>query len=461
MSKLIFNKVTIIALLTLLLLIPLSLIEDVINERSYFRAAARQDIAASWTGAQKLLGPLLVLPYQENVTEKVWDPKLEQHREVTKRYRRSLLLLPDELKINASITTETRRRGLYEVPVYQAQLAIQGSFSNRGLLELLRENKNRLEIEDGRLAVLVSDVRGLVEQPKLSWDHAEFELLSGSGLSDDGSGMHAGIGRLDQASPKRYPFHIAVSLRGMESIAFSPVGKDTRVEVDAAWPHPSFTGRFLPTQHQIEQDRFSAVWQASAFASDMARTVQQMQKGDLNGFLSNTFGVSLIDPVDIYQQTERSVKYGVLFLALSFTVFFLFEVMKQLQLHPMQYLLVGLALTVFYLLLLSLSEHISFGPAYLIATLASASLIGVYLSAVLQNRPLGSAFAGLLFLLYGMLYAILRSEDNALLMGSLLLFSVLALVMLVTRKLDWYAVSEQIGQQARGLRGERSEAPTA
>ena len=255
MSKLIFNKVTIIALLTLLLLIPLSLIEDVINERSYFRATARQDIAASWTGAQKLLGPLLVLPYQETVTEKVWDPKLEQHREVTKRYRRSLLLLPEELKINGSITTETRRRGLYEVPVYQAQLAIQGSFSNRGLLELLRENKNPLEIEDGRLAVLVSDVRGLVEQPKLTWDHAEFEFQSGSGLSDDGSGMHAGIGELDQAGPKRYPFRIAVSLRGMESIEFSPVGKDTRVEVDATWPHPSFIGRFLPTQHQIERDR--------------------------------------------------------------------------------------------------------------------------------------------------------------------------------------------------------------
>ena len=166
--------------------------------------------------------------------------------------------------------------------------------------------------------------------------------------------------------------------------------------------------------------------------------------------------------MDIYQQAERSVKYGVLFLALSFTVFFLFEVMKQLRLHPMQYLLVGLALTVFYLLLLSLSEHISFGPAYLIATLASGSLIGVYLSAVLQNRLLGGAFArSCCYLLYGMLYGILRSEDNALLMGSLLLFAVLALVMLVTRKLDWYAVSEQIGQQARGLRGETFEAPTA
>lgn len=458
MSKILFNKVTIVALLTLLLLVPLTLIEDVIQERSYFRSAARQDIAASWTGAQKLLGPLLVLPYQETVTESVWDAKLERHKEVTKLYRRSLLLLPEELQITGSIATETRRRGLYEVPVYQAQLLIQGSFSNQGLLDLLRQSQNPPEVEDARLAVLVSDVRGLVEQPKLTWAQAEIELQSGSGLAEDGSGMHAGVGRLDQTSATRYPFRIAVTLRGMESIELSPVGKDTRVEIDAAWPHPSFIGRFLPTQHQIERDRFSAVWQASAFASDMARTVQQIQKGDLSGFLSNTFGVSLINPVDIYQQAERSVKYGVLFLALSFTVFFLFEVMKQLRLHPMQYLLVGLALTVFYLLLLSLSEHISFGPAYLIATLASGSLIGVYLSAVLNNRLLGGGFAGMLFLLYGMLYGILRSEDNALLMGSLLLFVVLALVMLVTRRVDWYAVSEQVSQQARGLRGETSDA---
>ena len=175
--------------------------------------------------------------------------------------------------------------------------------------------------------------------------------------------------------------------------------------------------------------------------------MNQCQYGDCNDLMANTFGVSLIQPIDIYQQTERSVKYASLFIVLTFVVFFLFEIMKSMRLHPMHYVLVGASLTLFYLLLISISEHIDFFWAYVISSLANIAVISIYISEVLQSRLRAAAFTGLLLLLYGMLYAILRSEDNALLMGSLLIFGILSAVMVITRKLDWYKVAEQISRQ--------------
>ena len=186
----------------------------------------------------------------------------------------------------------------------------------------------------------------------------------------------------------------------------------------------------------------------SSFSSDMPRLVEMCKKGSCKDFVENTFGVSLINTVDIYQKTDRSVKYAILFISLTFIVFFLFEVMKNLRLHPMQYLLVGMALTFFYLLLISLSEHIKFINAYMISTLASVIVISIYISAVLKSRIRAAGFAVMLSLLYGMLYVILVSEDNALLMGSVLFFSILALVMMVTRKLDWYKVTDDLANQS-------------
>jgi inner membrane protein len=221
----------------------------------------------------------------------------------------------------------------------------------------------------------------------------------------------------------------------MRSLAFVPIGKTNVVQLRAAWPHPNFGGRFLPQTKQSDEHGFSARWEVSHLAS---RNSDLLQRGLKDPSSLETFDVSFIEPVNIYQQAERAVKYGVLFIALTFAAFFLFEILKDLRIHPLQYGLVGLALAVFFLLLVSLSEHVTFLYAYLAASVSCVLLIGYYLSHVLGGWRRGAAFAVKLALLYGVLYGLLLSEDNALMLGSLLLFVALAAIMVLTRRIDWY-----------------------
>lgn len=448
MNRNLLYKIGAITALVIVLLIPLGMIEGVIQERSTYRSQAKQSIALSWTGTQKLLGPVMVVPYSEQRNRKVWDEKLKEYRSETYRVEQQLYLLPEELAISADVNTEERSRGIYAIPVYDARLELKGRFSNEALLEIAA-TKKAVKWKRPWLSVLVSDIRGIVSQPQLNWQGLSLEFLSGNRLTDQASGMHVELPLLESGKVADIAFDFTLNLHGMERLEFSPVGKSTVVMLASDWPHPSFIGRYLPAEREIGTERFTARWQVSSFSSDMAQTMEALQQGNANRFLGNTFGVSLMNSVDIYQQTERSVKYGVLFLVLTFVLFFLYEVMKQLRLHPMQYLLVGMALSVFYLLLISLSEHITFELAYGVATLASVGIIGFYLSGVMKNRLLALLFSGILALLYAMLFAILRSEDNALLMGCLLLFGTLALVMAVTRRIDWYSVSEQLAQLSR------------
>ncbi len=441
-------KIGIIAGLILLLLIPLGMISGVIGERSSYRFSAQQSIAESWTGAQKFLGPVLVVPYMEYHQRKEWDKEKKQYRLETYTVAKRIHLLPEHLKIAGEVGTEERSRGIYAVPVYDAKLRVTGHFINQKLIDLKKEAGTKIELKQPFLSVMITDIRGVVTQPQLRWDGRAVEFRSGSDFDTMPGGMHASLPVPGADVLARYDFDFAVELHGMERLEFAPTGKNTDVSMTADWPHPSFIGRYLPTERTVTDRAFSAHWQVSAFSSNMNQAVDALLSGNADDFASNTFGVSLINPVDVYQQTERAVKYAELFLLLTFVAFFLFEVMKGLRLHPMQYLLVGMALTVFYLLLISLTEHIPFAAAYLVAALACVGTIGIYLKAVLQSWRRALTFSGTLLLLYGMLYVILRSEDNALLMGSLLLFGVLALVMMVTRHLDWYRVAEQMAQQA-------------
>lgn len=448
-----FIKLLVIGALMLGLMIPLAMIEGVVSERSAYRHQAKSSIAASWTGEQKFLGPLLVVPYSEKQSRKVWDKNLEDYRQEVYYLDRRLLILPEALEIDADVATEERSRGIYAIPVYNSALAVRGAFDNRKVLELLRQDNISIAWNEAFVSLIVSDIRGIVTQPLLNWDDKALEFVSGSGLDQHGNGMRANVTGLKNTEPVSHVFSFDVHLHGMESLQFSPVGKSTRVKVRSDWLHPSFIGRYLPGERNIDPQGFNASWQVSSFSSDMERVAVMCQQGNCDNYINNTFGVSLLQSVDIYQQAERSVKYAILFISLTFVAFFLFEVMKSLRLHPMQYLLVGCALSVFYLLLVSLSEHIDFGQAYLVASLANAGLIGLYISAVLESRLRAAVFTGLLLLLYGMLYVILCSEDNALLMGSLLIFAILALLMVITRKLDWYRVAEQLASQAATIGG--------
>jgi inner membrane protein len=440
MQKTLFIKLALIGGLILLMMIPIGLIEDVVRERASYRDSARLDIERSWTGSQGVIGPLLVVPYRETVEREVWDEKAQLNRPVTRHYERRLVLLPEALHVDGDIATEERRRGLYKVPVYTADLRLGGHFSNRRLRETEARAEGRIEWDAPYLSVLIRDLRGVIKQPRLRWGEEVLGFESGARLNEAGAGMHAPLPEWTSAEEVELSFGFDFLLRGMESLAFAPVGRDTQVKVASAWPHPSFVGRFLPSAHQVSEQGFEAEWLASSFSSGMADLAKQCADGHCGQLLHNTFGLSLIQPVDIYQQAERSLKYGILFLVLTFFAFFLYEILKRLALHPVQYLLVGLAQSIFFLLLVSLSEHVAFALAYSLAAAACSMLLGFYAGGILASRRSGTTFGAAIAALYLVLYLILQSEDNALLMGSLLLFGILAAAMLATRNVDWYGV---------------------
>jgi inner membrane protein len=435
------KKVLVIALLAGLLMIPLMMIEDIVYERSAYRDQARNSIAQSWTADQQFVGPLLVVPYKESYILSMWDKNKERY-ELKKQSRHGkLMIAPETLNIDGVITTETRKRGIYPVPVYHSQLGISGRFALDKIETFIASTKHDIEWQDAYLSVMISDVRGVETQPLLNWGGETREFVSDTLLDEMHNGMHVPLGTL-QGEQEPVEFSFDLKLNGMELLQFSPVGKNTSVKLKADWPDPSFIGRYLPTSREIDSQGFKSAWNLSSFSSSIAQHLNACQEGQCSLLMQETFGVRLFNSVDIYQQSERSVKYALMFIGLTFVSFFLYEVMKGLRLHPMQYLLVGLGLSVFYLLLISLSEHMAFHYAYTLATLASTLLIGFYVSSILQSVKHGGVITSALLLLYGMLYGILVSEDNSLLMGSLLIFSVLSLVMIVTRRVDWFAITD-------------------
>jgi inner membrane protein len=248
-----------------------------------------------------------------------------------------------------------------------------------------------------------------------------------------GNGMHVPLGVLEASQSHSFEFGFPLDLQGMSTLAVSPSGNHTEMSLKSSWPHPSFGGSFLPRSRTVDEKGFSAQW----LVTDLARN-SGIQTGSGQPATPETFSVDFIDPVDVYLLSERAVKYGVMFVVLVFTAFFMFEVLKNLRIHPMQYLLVGLAMAMFFLLIISMSEHIPFIAAYGISGACCVALIGTYLAGVLKNKKPAIAFSGGVALLYSVLYGVLKSEDNALLMGSLVMFSALAAVMLLTRSMDWY-----------------------
>ncbi len=441
MQNFTIKKAGIIFGLVVLLLIALEMISGIISERTSYRNQARFSIARSWTGEQKIIGPILIVPYIQTVKSTSWNKETKEEVIHTRQVHRKIFLMPEELEINSHADTEVRYRGMYQVPVYTAQLQFQGRFSNKPLVSRFKENNNIVSIGQPYLSVFITDIRGIPSRPDLIWSQEETTFKSGSHVNGAPKGMHAVLPELETGSEKNYPFSFDLTLRGMENLAFAPLGMNTLVAVESDWPHPSFTGNYLPEQHHESAAGFNAAWRVSSFSSDARHQLEKCKKDNCSELLMNTFGVSMIQPVDIYQQSERSVKYGILFISLTFVAIIVFEIIKKLSIHPIQYLLVGLALAIFYLLLISLSEHIAFHWAYLVATSACTILLCFYLTGVMQSFKQGLFFSVLIAALYGILFVILRAEDFALLMGCMLLFAALALCMIVTRHIDWYQLS--------------------
>jgi inner membrane protein len=290
----------------------------------------------------------------------------------------------------------------------------------------------------------ISDIRGIEGTSTVLLNGSPGKLLPGTGSALLGSGLHAPVASLDGDRGAHLEFAIDLLLQGTSEFHLTPVGRETRISLSSNWPHPSFTGEYLPAQHKITANGFSAEWETTFFSTNLEEALRQCALGASCGeFNGRILGVNFVDPVDQYLKSDRAVKYALLFISLTFAGFFLFEVLEKLAVHAVQYGLVGTALAVFYLLLLALSEHVRFALAYLLSASACVALIAFYLCYVLQSARRGLAFGAGLTLLYGLLYGLLSADDYALLMGSLLLFSLLAAVMVLTRRVDWLRLGQQ------------------
>ncbi|MFB0724951.1 cell envelope integrity protein CreD [Aeromonas salmonicida] len=439
MVKQIFtHKIFLLLLLSLLLMVPVQSIMELNRERQAYRSQASHSIMASSSGPQRLLGPVVVQPYTRTVIMEQDGKRFERKLQL---YR---YLLPEQLDVRASMEVTPRKLGIYQAQVYQTRISLSGHLPTRLEGKTLVSGDPDLSVDGtdpalvaGKpyLSLVLSDARGINSVPELQLGEARIPFAPGARLGDGLAGIHA---PLDTLPDDNGVFHIELNLQGMNTLEVVPLGQDSKLHLSSNWPHPNFIGDFLPGNRTLNQQGFEASWQTSWFATDMETRFNRMMKG-VSGDLP-AFSVSLVQTVDHYQLNERAAKYALLFIGLTFISFFMFELLKGLRVHPIQYALVGMGLAIFYLVLLALTEHLGFGLAYLIASLSSVLLNGFYLSHVLGGPKQGLGFAALLGLVYAILFGLLQAEEIALLLGALLLFAILALVMMLTRKLDWYRV---------------------
>ncbi|KPK07796.1 MAG: hypothetical protein AMJ64_05640 [Betaproteobacteria bacterium SG8_39] len=448
MQKVLAWKIAIVMILALLVQLPISMIDGLTAERKARRDGVVADIARSAAEAQQLAGPVILVPFTHRsmqVTTRT-DDSGRTHSTRREKVRKGwVAVLPEKLDIDGALRLQTKRRGIYRARLYTGQLELRGHFV---IPPEHRLHRSGPEYEWGRarLVVGVSDPRGLRESARIEWDGVPLALRpGGADAAALNHGIHADLGALSDpatAATAQHRFRVTLALRGSQRLDIMPLGRTTRVALASDWPHPSFTGRLLPeADTRVSDAGFAATWETSHFATNLEQVLQGcLQTQRCKDYARNAFGVAFIEPVDLYLTLERALKYGFLFIALTFAAFFLFELLAGLAIHPIQYALVGVALAVFFLLLLSLSEHLAFVLSYAIAALACVMLIGFYLSFVLRGARRGLLFGAGLGGLYALLYAVLRLEDQALLMGSALVFALLAATMVGTRRVDWYRI---------------------
>ncbi|MGD9951871.1 MAG: cell envelope integrity protein CreD [Burkholderiales bacterium] len=425
--KLAAAKPVVIALLALALFVPVTMIQGLIAEREARRDEAVAGIAQGWGARQTIYGPYLAVPYERTrveVVRETVDGKPRVRR--TERTESQVLRFPAQAvdwRIQARVGEKAR--GIYKARLYEARAEALARFQLPASFGL-DESAGRIRWGVPRLVLGVSDAGGIREISALQAGAGERAFEAGAG---DDSGLPGGVhAPLPDFRGGALELSFELALAGSEALAVAPLGADASVRMRSDWAHPSFAGRFLPLTHSIGAEGFSAEWRVSRYAAPGVAGRQAL-------------AVSFIEPAGLYQRLERGSKYGFLFIGLTFAAFLLFELLRRLAIHPIQYAFVGLALALFFLLLTALSEHIAFGYAYAIATLACAGLIAGYLVKALRSPAAGLAFGGALAGLYGLLYALIRAEDYSLLGGALLLFGLLAAAMIGTRRVDWYALT--------------------
>jgi len=423
-------RLVVIGVLLLALLLPLLAVQGLVQEREQRRAETESELIQSWGGEQMIAGPILTVPYVVHTLD-------ESGRKV--ETVEAAHFLPDSLLIQGKVTPEKRRRGMYEATLYETTLAISGSFHAPDFSGW-RVSPGAILWDEAVLSVEVPDMRALQERVSLAWNGEKKDFRPGKGSV----GLFAGEIRAalpglaaGRAGTAGVPFSFDLALRGGGSLGFLPLGDQTTVRISSPWKSPNFSGAYLPGSRALSDGGFDAEWKVIS----MARAYpQRWMGGEItpDTVRASAFRVSLMTPVDTYLKVTRALKYGLLFLFLPFFTLFLFEVFSTQRIHPLQYLFVGFADCIFYFLLLSLSEHIAFGLAYGIASVCSTGLITAYTTSIMRSGKKGVVMLPVLGAAYGFLAVVLSSEDYALLFGSIGLFLILAVVMLLTRKVDWY-----------------------
>ncbi len=415
-----------ISFLILALLIPTFFVSDLIRERQSRNAEVKQEIARQWGTSQTLTGPILAVPYWQQ--EKDADNKLVN-------VKRLAYFLPEDIRINGQLLPEFRERStIFKLIVYTAQLSVEGRFNPLALGKLGIPAESMLPAEAFILYGL-SDYTGIQQQMKIDWDGKAYEFNAGTNQAAClEKGLHTPLPLQFEDLGKAHSFSMKIVLRGSEDIYFTPLGKSTEVSVGSAWPHPSFVGKTLP-EHQISDKGFSAKWKAFDLNREFA---QQWKEASEVNFSESAFGVSLLQPLDHYGKTGRTVKYAILVIMLTFVLYFFIEVLQKKSVHAVQYVLIGFALILFYTLLLSISEYTGFVNAYLISAGATIGLISAYTRSVFGSLKTAALFGSFLTALYVFIFTLIQLQDGALLAGSIGLFLILAAIMYFSRKIEWY-----------------------
>ena len=407
-------------------------VRGIIQERAGTQKTTADEISEQWSRPQVIAGPVITVPVEKTSVSSTGERVVNSA---------TLTLLPQKLSYESHVASQLLTRGIYHIPVYTTTINGSGNFDLKDI-DIKSSADTKILWDQAVVSINVSDTRGISSMFDLTLNNTKYQMLPSSEfVTLDKSGVHKNIS-IDPNQPS-YSFSFEMPLKGSREISFLPLGEDTNVVVKSDWSAPSFTGEFLPEERNISKDGFDATWKITSYGKGLPQYwVSDSSSVDKDALLAKTFGVGLYQEVDFYTMVDRSTKYSILFITLTFLTFFMYEVLSGLRIHPMQYLLVGAAIALFYLLLLSFVEIIGFLPAYLISTAAITTLITGYCFSVLREKKRAFAIGGLLIALYGYLYILLQLEQLSLLFGSVLLFGVLATLMYITRNLDWYSLNK-------------------
>ena len=428
-------KMLTIGFLILILLIPENMVESMIQERSHARNGVVQEVSSKWGGSQQLSGPILTIPYLVK--------KYEENK--TQTFKKYAHFLPSQVTTIGIVNPQEKNRGIYNVILYDANLKVTGEFDHIDL-EALNLSDSDMIWGEAEIAMGVSDMRGITDIIQIDWNGQKLAMHPGTENAQMiTSGVHTKTdltletpneNELNPTTKKRAPirFNYQIHVNGSGNLSFTPIGKQTTVDLQSSWHSPKFDGAFLPQNREVTDQGFTSTWKVI----NLNRNYPQQWIGKNYNINQSTFGVDLIQPVDEYQKSLRSAKYASLIVLLTFLAFFFLEIANNIRIHPLQYVLVGSALVLFYTLLLSFSEHFGFNVAYIISTIMIASLIGMYARFVFRNVTKAALMTLGLGGIYSFMFFVLNSEDYALLMGSIGLFVILSIVMYSTRNIQFY-----------------------